>query len=178
VPAGRSSAAESRFFSERLRSDHDVSRFSCGQHALDEWLKRYALNADRAGTGRTYVWTDQSGEVVAYYTLAPHIVRRAQAPARVARGSPDAIPSILLGRLALHRSLQGHGWGGALLADALTVALEAIQKVGGRLITVDAIDRRAAAFYQHFGFLPVPGRPSRLVIKASTAAKSLSLRWP
>jgi GNAT superfamily N-acetyltransferase len=166
------------FFSERLHRDHDLSGFPSGKEALDVWLKKHALHADRSGTGRTYVWIDEAGQLVAYFTLAPHLVRREQLPAGVARGSPDAIPSILLARLALDRSLHGQGRGAVLLADALMVALEAMRKVGGRLIVVDAIDPHAAAFYEHHGFTPVPGNPHRLVIKASSAAKSFSVPWP
>jgi hypothetical protein len=46
------------------------------------------------------------------------------------------------------------------------------------LIVVDAIDQRAHDFYLHFGFRPTPANPSRLVMKASTAAASLSVDWP
>lgn len=166
------------FFGERLRQDHDLGPFSSGKEALDVWLKKHALHADRSGTGRTYVWVDESGRVVAYFTLAPHLVRREELSASVARGSPDAIPSILLARLALERSLHGQGWGATLLADALTVALEAMRRAGGRLIVVDALDPDAVAFYEHHGFTVIPGTPHRLVIKASAAARSLSVRWP
>jgi len=166
------------FFSERLRQDHDLDSFSSGKQAIDTWLKKHALHADRSGTGRTYVWVDAAGQVVAYFTLAPHLVRRDELPTGVGRGSPQSIPSILLARLALDRSLQRQGWGVVLLVDALTVALEAMRKAGGRLIVVDAIDAEAAAFYEHHGFSPVPRDPHRLVIKASGAANSLSVPWP
>lgn len=166
------------FFNERLRPDHDLSNFSSGNPALDLWFKNHALHADRTGSGRTYVWLDETNRVVAYFTLAPHLVRREEMPPAVARGGPDAIPSILLARLALDQSLQQHGYGAALLADALSVAVDAMRKAGGRLIVVDAISADAAGFYAHHGFIPVPGNPHRLVMKASVAARSLSLPWP
>jgi GNAT superfamily N-acetyltransferase len=166
------------FFSERLRPDHDLSAFSSGKDALDRWLRDHAVHADRTGSGRTYVWLDESGAVVAFFTLAPHLVRREETAPAVARGAPDVIPSILLARLALDRSLHRKGHGAALLADALAVALDAMRRAGGRLIVVDAIDAAAAAFYERHGFVPVPGNPYRLVIKASVAARSLSLPWP
>ncbi len=165
------------FFSERLRPDHDLARFSSGNSALDVWLKENALHADRSGTGRTYVLIDKAGEVVAYFTLAPHLVRREELPSRIGRGAPDTIPCVLLARLALDRSLQGRGVGATLLAHALEVALDAMQKGGGRLIVVDAIDSNASSFYAHHGFVPVPSTRHRLVIKASDAARSLGMRW-
>jgi hypothetical protein len=53
-----------------------------------------------------------------------------------------------------------------------------MRDLGGRLIVVDAIDAKAAAFYRRHGFAPCPGRPDRLVMKASDAAVSLGLAWP
>jgi GNAT superfamily N-acetyltransferase len=166
------------FFRERLRPDHDVSGFTCGNEMLDRWLRQSALGADRSGTGRTYLWVDETGAVAAYFTLAPHLVRRSDVPQSVGRGAPDAIPAVILARLALARILQSQGHGSMLLADALTVALEAIAVAGGRLIVVDALDERAHAFYRHHRFVPVPGDEHRLVIKAADAARSLGLPRP
>lgn len=166
------------FYCERIRSDHDLKRFSSGNDELDRWLTEAALTADRSGITRTYILVNDSHEVVAYFAFAPHLLTREEAPKKVARTSPVVIPSILLAKLALDRSLHGHGHGGALLAAALEVALEAIRKVGGRLIVVDAIDERAARFTLHHGFTPVPGNPARLVMKASVAASSLGVPWP
>lgn len=166
------------FFRERLRPDHDLSGFTCGNETLDRWLRQSALGADRSGTGRTYLWVAEAGAVVAYFTLAPHLVRRSEVPPSVGRGAPDAIPAVLLARLALARALQAQRHGSMLLADALTVALDAIAMAGGRLIVVDAIDERAHAFYRHHRFVAVPGDDHRLVIKAADAAKSVGLPRP
>ena len=72
------------------------------------------------------MWLDDNAEVVAYFALAPFVIRREAVPAAVGRGSPEAIPSILLARLALAEPLHRTGLGAALLADALHTALEAI----------------------------------------------------
>jgi GNAT superfamily N-acetyltransferase len=130
------------------------------------------------GTARTRVWVAARQAVVAYFSLAPHLVTRSDIDRRLGHGSPDAIPSILLARLALDRSRQGRGEGSLLLVDALTMAIEGMRDLGGRLIVVDAIDATAADFYRKHGFTPCPGRPDRLVIKASDAAVSLGLPWP
>lgn len=167
-------------FRERLRADHDVALFRSGNETLDHWLQNSALAADRSGSGRTYVWVDETNHVAAYFTLAPHLVRRSDVPAKVGRGSPDAIPAILLARLALAQGLRGQPerLGTILLLDALDVAVDAIRRAGGRLIIVDAIDANAHSFYEHHGFIAVPGDPHRLVLKASDAAKALGIRWP
>lgn len=94
------------------------------------------------------------------------------------RGSPDAIPAVLLARLALAQGLHGGGRGAVLLADALTVALAAIATAGGWVIVVDAIDESAHCFYRHHGFVPVPGSDHRLVVKAADAAQALGRPRP
>ena len=161
----------------RLTEEHDLASFRSGQDALDRWLKDSALNAEKMGTARTRVWISPE-RVFAYYSLSPHVVSRSEIDRRVGRGSPDSIPAILLARLALDVSRQGRGEGSLLLVDALTVALDGMRKVGGRLVVVDAIDNKAAAFYKAHDFTPCPGRPDRLVLKASDAAASLGLPWP
>lgn len=94
-------------------------------------------------------------------------MRRADAPKAVGHGSPDAIPAILLARLALERSLQGNGLGGQLLRDALERIANAAARAAARLVVVDAANDQAVAFYRHYGFRACPD-PRRLVLKTST----------
>jgi GNAT superfamily N-acetyltransferase len=118
------------------------------------------------------VWSD-GGIVVAYFSLCPHEVRREILPRRIAHGAPDAVPAILLARLALDSSLQGQGLGESLLIDALERATAAVGAAGGRLIAVDAIDSSAAELYEHYGFVRCPDVLLRLVRKSSDVARSL-----
>lgn len=166
------------FDSERLRSEHVLTGFESGEPVLDEWLIGSALNADRMGTARTFVWSDDELRVVAYLSLCPHEIRRDVLSSKVGRGSPNVIPAILLARLALHRELHGEGLGAQLLVDAIGRAVDAVRIAGGRFVVVDALHERAAAFYLHFGFHEVPEVPLRLVMKASDAAASLGLPSP
>jgi Acetyltransferase (GNAT) domain len=93
---------------------------------------------------------------------------------------------VLLARLALDRSLQGQGLGGELLVDALSRAVQASEVAAARLVVVDAIDEAAAAFYEHHGFVAVPGNRQRLVQKSTTSlrrsadsrARALELTFP
>lgn len=125
-----------------------------------------------------YVWLEVDDEVVGYFAVVPHTVRREEVPSSVGRGSPNVIPGFLIARLALAGSHQGRGEGGELLVASLNVILQAIRTAGGRVIVVDAINERAAAFYEHFGFQRVPMNAGRLILKASSAAASFSLAWP
>jgi predicted N-acetyltransferase YhbS len=152
--------------SERLGPGHDVSGFRCGNEVLDAWLRQHAATAQAKRTSVTYVWSRGDAIVVAYYSLAPHLIENAEFPRRLGRRDPRQIPAILLARLALGEDLQGSGLGGVLLYDALTRAVAASQQAGGRYVVVDAIDDVAERFYQHFGFTATP-RNARLVRKVS-----------
>jgi len=162
---------------ESLEPSHDLSKFTCGNVQLDEWLRAHALLATGQGT-RTYVVVDDDDAVVAYFAIAPHVVDRADTPKKLARGAPRQIPSILLAKLALSESLHGHGLGSELLVHALQTIVGAARTAGGKLVVVDAIDDAAVAFYVHHDFAPLPNRPDRLVIKMSTVAKALGADWP
>jgi GNAT superfamily N-acetyltransferase len=157
-----------------LIDEHDVTAFDCAAPSLTQWLAGHARRAQRSGTARTYVWTPpESLRVVAYYSIAPTRVTREELSRSLA-GGESAVPAYLLARLALDSSLHGQGLGGELLFDALDALVDAADRAGGRLIVVDAIDERAASFYQRYGFTPVKGNPHRLVIKVETVRQALN----
>ena len=74
--------------------------------------------------------------------------------------------------------LHGQGLGASLLVLALGVVLDAARRAGGKVVVVDAIDERAAAFYEHTDFQRLADRPDRLVMKLSTVARALGVDWP
>jgi GNAT superfamily N-acetyltransferase len=152
-------------------SSHDVSAFSCGRPLLDEWLRESAAGAQARRVATTFVSTTPgSTVVVAYYSLAGHLILREDLPRGVGHGSPRHVPAVLLARLAVDRSLQGSGAG--LLVDALGRVVAASRLVAARFVVVDALDDDAHRFYEHFGFTSLDGR--RLVRKVSAVEKDLS----
>lgn len=158
----------SDYLSQVLRDDHHLDAFTCGKEPLDGWLKTQARRAQAAGTARTYVWTRaDSPDVLAYFSIAPTQVVRAEIP-RQLTGGYSVIPAYLLARLALDNTLHGQGLGGQLLLDALARIVDAAKVGGGRLIVVDAIDDQSAAFYRRHDFIPVTGT-ARLYLKVATA---------
>lgn len=161
--------------SQALDERHDVTRFSCGNPVLDGWLRTEALRAQRAGVSRTKVWIQaaDAATVVAYHTLAPTQLARVDLPGRSLSAGYSTVPGYLIGRLALDQSLQGQGLGTQLLLDAIERIVDASDKVGGRLIAVDAIDHAALRFYEHHGFRAIEGT-NRLVMKLATARRALS----
>jgi predicted N-acetyltransferase YhbS len=147
-----------------LDATHDVSAFDCGVPALNNYLRKFALQNQRGQSARTYVAT--RGEcVVGYYTLAAASARREETPARVAKGlAAHPVPVILLARLAVDSGEKGKGLGAGLLKDALLRAVQAADIVGCRAVMVHAKDEGARRFYERFGFEPSPADPLRLFL--------------
>lgn len=160
--------------SEALGDHHDPSAFCSGQPSLDSWLAQHARGAEARRVARTFVWHDGDGVVVAYYSLAAHVLMKEQLPRALGRGSPERIPAVLVARLALDSRLQGNGLGSVVLAEALGRVVEATTAVAARFVVVDAIDAEAARFYEHHGFTPIPGT-MRLVQKLSDVAAAVGV---
>lgn len=137
---------------ERLSPEHDLSRFDSGEAELDEWLRATARQADARGLARTHVWTAATGDVVAYVSILMATLAASEAPPKLARGKPAKLPAVLIGKLALDRSLQGQGRGADLLLQALDVAASASDLAAATFVVVDALHPRALTFYQRFGF--------------------------
>ncbi len=154
---------------------HDLIAFDSGEPDLDGWLREHASGAAARRVARTFVWVQPDihpDHVVGYYSLTGHRLVRDDLPRSIGRGSPGEIPAVLLARLALDRSHQGSGNGGALLANALARIVVATNIVAARFVVVDALHEKAAGFYEHHGFRRIPDS-LRLVQKVSDIAAAL-----
>jgi GNAT superfamily N-acetyltransferase len=140
---------------------HDRSTFDSGAPALDEWLRRYAGQNRRRDIAATWVVVTAEGRVAAYASLAMTAVDRSAAPGPIARHAPDPVPALLLGRLAVDRSLHGLGVGTALVAHVLATAADPNARAACCAVVVSAIDAGARAWWEHLGFHPFDsGHPS------------------
>jgi len=157
----------------KLEAQHVVEAFDCGSHALDFWLRRYALQNQRAGAARTFVVCERD-RVVGYYSLAVGAVDHANVPLRVKKGlARHPIPVMVLARLAIDREYQGCNLGQGLLKDAIRRTLRAAEHAGIRAILVHAKDDKARAFYERFNFEPSPIDPLQLLLLIKDARKTL-----
>jgi GNAT superfamily N-acetyltransferase len=158
---------------ELLTARHDVTRFSCGQPALDRWLQTRALANQEKGFTVVMV-VHEDGRVVGYYGLAPTAVVAAVMPRRVRTGQPpDPVPGLLLGQLATDTAYAGRGIGTGLLKHALARSLAGARLIGGRALVVHALDEQAAAFWRRRGFLPSKDDPLTLFRSLPDIAASL-----
>jgi GNAT superfamily N-acetyltransferase len=144
---------------------HDVAPFSCGNELLDRWLVRYAGQNQRRDAARTYVVAAGSQRVYGYYTLVAGQLDHHEATRETSRGLSQRfpIPVVILARLAVDLSEQGHGIGAALLNDALTRVVRASEQVAVRAVVVHAVDASASGFYERFGFQGLSVRPQTLM---------------
>ncbi len=154
-----------------LQSHHDTEAFTCGDDALDNWLRRTAKQHIRKGISRSFVAIepDRPQRVIGFYSLTVGEAETGALPATIAKTLPRRIPIVLLGRLAVATSAQGQGIGAHLLVDALHRTVRVAVEVGISAILVDAKDESAVAFYQHFGFQTLPDSQHRLVLPIRTA---------
>jgi GNAT superfamily N-acetyltransferase len=156
-----------------FKDSHHVSNFNCGVLVLDEWLRRRARANAASGASQTYV-ACVGNEVVGYYALAAGAVEMSAAPGRVRRNMPDPIPIVVLGRLALDRSVQGKGLGRALFRDAGLRVLQAAEIIGIRALLVEAISEHAKTFYLGLGMTVSPINPMTLMVIITDLRASLT----
>jgi GNAT superfamily N-acetyltransferase len=150
---------------EPLGKRHRLGAFECGEPALDDWLRRYARQAQAPGSARVFATTTDDEAVVGYYALAAASVEPEAATARVRKGEPRRpVPVVLLARLAVDRRHQNRGVGRSLLQDAVLRCLRAAESVGVRAMLVHAKHDEARAWYEKYGFEPSPTDPLHLMI--------------
>jgi GNAT superfamily N-acetyltransferase len=156
------SAEKPRRSIEKLRSDHPIAGFDCGQPDLNLWLQKHALANQSANGARTYVGL-VDGVVVGYYSLAVGQVEYEGAAPRLRKGlARHPIPVMLLARLAIHKDWQHQGVGRALLRDAILRTLEVAEIAAIRALVVHAKDEQARRYYEQFDLLPSPTDPLHL----------------
>jgi GNAT superfamily N-acetyltransferase len=157
--------SRAEFLIEKLSKAHDLSRFDCGNEALNVWLKRYAWTNVQNDSARVYVLHRRDGIVLGYHALTAGSVQREEAPRRISKGlAAHPIGVAVIGRLAVDSSQQGKGLGVTLLQDALMRVEQAGEMIAIRAVLVQAINSTARDFYLRYGFSPSPVDELRLML--------------
>ncbi|CAN0199491.1 unnamed protein product, partial [Phaeothamnion confervicola] len=157
-----------------IRPEHDVSDFDCGHEALNFWLKERALGNHSRGGSRVYV-VCESGKVAGYYCLAAGGVGHSHVSAALRKNSPDPLPVLVLGRLAVDKSFAGAGLGLDLVRDAMLRTLQVAELAGVVGLLVHAIDEQARGFWvRKCGFATSPVHPLTLYLSVKTIRKNLT----
>ena len=95
--------------------------------------------------------------------------------AKYRRNMPEAIPVVIIGRLAIDRNFQNQGIGKGLLRDAIARIITASQTIGIRAILVHALHDNAATFYKKYDFIASPSNALTLLLPVETAVAALDL---
>jgi ribosomal protein S18 acetylase RimI-like enzyme len=147
---------------EPLTPEHGRRAFTCGVHALDEYLQRFARQHAAANVSRTYV-AAEGAEIRGFYSLAMSAIRKDNLPARFAGRFPNfPLPVARLARLAVDVRHQRQGLGELLLADALQRCLRLSVEIGMIGLVVDAKDEKARGWYERYEFERLPDSPRTL----------------
>lgn len=158
---------------EPLGSDHETDHFDCGLGSLNDYLDKRAFSDQKAGKSRTYVIA-RGQQVVGYFSMTAASIEPRDATERAAKGQgSQAIPAVLIGRLAIASSEQGQGLGSALLVEALRKAAAAADTIGVRVVLVDALDEGVRGFYVRHGFEASQTDPLHLMVLMKDVRKTL-----
>jgi len=134
--------------------NYDRTSFDCENHSLNSYLKRTLSQDSKRSLSAAFLLINDNNQVVGYYTLSSHSIILADIPEIFRKGLPyPEIPTTLIGRLAVDKTLQGKGLGKRILIDALKRAWDNKSIIASWAVTVQAIDIQAEQFYQKLGFI-------------------------
>lgn len=157
-----------------LDSSFDKSHFDCGNPQLNEFLKKYASQNVKKGYSLTFVATKpESKVIVGYYSASASSIEFANLPDSLKQRLPKyPAPVMLIGQLAVDKTLQGEGLGKILLMQALSRAVGVSSEMAIFAVRVDAIDEKSKAFYLKYGFVPLHDEPFSLLLPMKTIIAS------
>ena len=163
---------------ESFATNHQLNSFDCGKSALNDWLRRYARQAQASGSAKTFVVADNE-RVVGYYSLTVGQIDSLTAPERIRKGmGQDPIPVVILARLAVDLDYQGQGIGIGMLQDASRRTMLIADQAGIRAMLTHPIDEDAAKFYTRFGFMASPLRAQQLLLLLKDARRWINHPLP
>ena len=155
---------------------HDRAAFDCGDPDLNLYLQKFARQNHESGGAKCFIAapSDAPARVLGFTTLSPASIEYSRTPALAKKGlARYDVPVFRLGRLAVDRTVQGRGLGGALLLRAADRCLRVARDVGGVALLIDAKNDRAARWYESYGALRMDDAPLSLVLPLATAADAL-----
>ena len=159
---------------------HDRGAFSCGNEAIDRYLRMTAAQAAQFFKSGTFVLVAEDGsrEILGFYTLSQHGYRDGEIDATTAKflkiDKLRVIPMILLGQLGISQEHQNKGLGKMLLWNSFERSFAISQAAGGVALITDPYDDAARQFYEKFDFQLLHEKPYlRLILAMRTIAEAL-----
>jgi GNAT superfamily N-acetyltransferase len=155
---------------------HDRATFDCGDPDLNLYLQKFARQNHESGGAKCFIAapSDAPARILGFYTLSPASIEYSRTPALAKKGlARYDVPVFRLGRLAVDRTVQGRGLGGALLLRAGDRCIRVAQDVGGVALLIDAKNDRAARWYESYGALRMDDAPLSLVLPLAVVADAI-----
>lgn len=134
---------------------------------LERYLREQAAQHHRDGVATTHVLVEPTApaRILGYYTLSAAQLLLEDLRDEDRRRLPRyPVPAARMGRLAVAADEQGKGYGDFLLAHAVGRCLELRVQLGVRVLVVDALHDKAAAFYRSYGFRETTGNARTLYL--------------
>ncbi|MFB2877653.1 GNAT family N-acetyltransferase [Floridanema aerugineum] len=158
-----------------LDSSFDKDAFDCGVPKLNEYLKQYATQNDKKGIAKTFVaiLEENSNQICGYYSVSMSSIEFNSIPENLRKRLPRyPVPAMLIGQLAVDKSMQGKGLGEELLLNAFSKAVRLAEEVGIFAVRVDASDNTAKQFYLKYDFVSLVDQELSLLLPMATILKS------
>ena len=155
------------FLTVEYNRSYNREKFNCTQPTLNNYLKLQASKESKSGLAKVYVLTNDSNEVIGYYSLSSSELPKDSIPIELLKKLPDSYsgyPAILLGRLAVTKNETGKGIGGELVVDAIHRCIFHADSIGTSAIIVDPIDSEACRFYEKYMFKKLPDS-NRMILR-------------
>lgn len=157
---------------EVLTQEHNIKGFICSKPTLTKYAHDFAFRNTRDGFSKAYVLREaDSVDVIGFYTLSNSGIPRESISG--ARGMPVIVPTILLGRMAVHQDHERKGYGTLLLIHAMREAVEADEKISAWCLEVHALDEDMKGFYTQYGFKEFLDHPLHLYKVMATIRQEL-----
>lgn len=155
---------------------HDRHNFTCGEPALDNYLKTISGQHDKKDLSRTFVLVSEQNpsQIKGFYSLALCTVDLTELPESIAKRYPSSLHCALIGRLAVRTSCQRQGLGETLLIDAIRKAIESSESIPTPMIIVEAKNDIAKALYLNLGFQSFPQNTNKLFMPMAFATSMIN----
>ena len=137
-----------------LNKNHRLDQFDCGEESLTRYLKLFAMQNMRKMLSTCYVHAKDDLQIKAYYTLSNYSlikndIKTYTFPFKIVF---DHVPTTLLGKLAVDKTMQNQGLGKWMVLDALFQSYKIAMLSGSIAVVVEPLNENATTFYQRFGF--------------------------
>ena len=151
---------------EALTRLHDRKSFDCGEAALNDYLRKIALQQIKKGISKTFVLVDSiiPTKISGFFTLSSCDVVTCDLPFGYAGKYPARAPAAKLARLAVSIDQQRQGMGTLMMTEAMKRILLVSENIGIIGIFVDAKNQNARNFYEQFGFIALQEKPLELFL--------------